>query len=330
MFLISAAEASSPRGEDNPYRILLIDSLQGEPYSTVRKSMLAELERLGYVSGKNLQLRYYSLGNSEEKARSLWLRREQHNDYDLVYLSGTIATLAFKTLALGGNKSFVFTAVTDPIGIGVIDDFEMPPKHNFTGVSYPVRVEQRLRFIQRAMPKARTIGLIYADMPHSHSYNRWLEAALQQPEFSHFQLLKRKIPFVKSETGDKRMARLAIPHIKELNSQVDLFISPNDTMGVQEAFAQAVADHATKPLLGLGRKDVMHGWGASLSIFPDLTKMGIETARMMDRLLQGEQISQVFPEWPPVGIAFDLERLKAFGIEVPMQERQRAGENFYH
>ncbi|WP_159084661.1 ABC transporter substrate-binding protein [Dongshaea marina] len=307
--------------------MLIIDSQQGEPYQTVRESMLKELARVGYKQGVNLKLRYYSLGNSEERARSIWSRREQDIRYDVIYLAGTIAARAFKDLALNSEQPFVFVAVTDPIGVGVIEQFDAPPKYNFTGVSYPVKVEERLRFIQRVMPKARTIGLIYADMPQSHSYNRWLLTALNKPEFKELRLLSQKVPFVKTDTGHKRMARLARQYVIEMDEQVDLFISPNDQMGVQAPFAEIVNQYATKPLLGLGRKDVMDGWGASFSIYPDLVAVGKQSAWMLREIFEGKPFKEIYPRWPPVGVAFDLGKLHSFGVEPPFAELHRAGDN---
>ena len=218
-----------------------------------------------------------------EKNR-IW-KKEKKNKYDVVFVNGTVAVMGFKKRAFDDKQNkFVFGSITDPVGVGVIDDFENPPKSNFTGIFYPVKVEERLRFTKKIIPNARKIGFIFADMPQSHSYVEWIKKALKQDEFKNLTIYYKSVDFVKSEGGHKRMTKIATKYVKELDSQVDLFISPNDQMGVQSPFAEMVYKTATKPLLGLGRKDVMDGWGATMSIYPDLKGAGKQIAHMIEQL----------------------------------------------
>ena len=287
--------------------------------------MLTELESQGYAEGKNLNIKYWSLGNAEGRAKRAWLQ-EQSKNYDVVFVNGTVATLNFKEFAYGNNKfKFVFGAVTDPVGVGVIDNFESAPKANFTGVCYPVKVEERLRFIQKVMPNAKNIGLIYADMPQSHSYVKWVEAALKLDEFKDLKFHFRKVDFVKSEGGHKRMTLLAKKHVKELDSKVDVFISPNDQMGVQEPFAKMVYETATKPLIGLGKKDVMQNWGATMSIYPSLEGAGNQIGKMIAKILKGAEVKEIIPQWPSFGVAFDLKKAKKLGFKIPADMVEKAG-----
>jgi len=310
-----------------PVRLLIIDSLKGEPYNTVRKSMIKELGRLGYIEDKNLTIKYYSLGNYVGAGINIWKHEEKNKHSDVIFLNGTTATKAFNTILFEDNNKFVFANVTDPVGVGVIDDFKSPPKHNFTGVSYPVRIEDRLRFIQKIFPKAKKIGLIYGNLPQSHSYKKWIQNALRLDEFKNLEFIFREVEFVKSEGGHKRMTRISKRHILDLNDKVDLFLSPNDTMGSQKPFATMVYKNATKPLIGLGRKDVMENWGATMSIYPSLQDAGITAAQMIYKLFNGSKIKDIIPEWPSTGITFDLTKAKEFGVMIPKELIDEAGVN---
>lgn len=164
-------------------RLLMIDSQTGEPYKTVRICILKNLAKKGYVPGKNLHVKHYSIGNYKEAVANI-LKAEVNNKYDVVVLNGTMALKGAKKYAMGDPRhKFVFGAVTDPVGEGVIDNIDQPPKSNFTGVTYQVDVAERLRFMLKMLPNIRTIGLVYADMPQSESYNAWLDVELQKPEF---------------------------------------------------------------------------------------------------------------------------------------------------
>jgi len=154
-------------------------------------------------------------------------------------------------------------------------------------------------------------------MPQSISYKRWLEQALDNEEFSAFEVIYRSVPYIKSEGGHIRMTRLAQQHVKELNSQVDLFLSPNDQMGAQPPYAQMIFSSATKPLVGLGRKDVVDSWGATVSVYPSLPHMGQCVAQMILQWRREGAISGIPPRWPKVGVVLDAIKMAQFQLTAP-------------
>lgn len=311
------------------YKLLIVDSQNAEPYITTREAMLEGLRKLGYEKDKNLQVTYHSIGNDVEKGKQL-LNEELKNNYDVIFINGTMITIAAKEVAFGKPEyKFVFAGTTDPVGVGVIDNFVDPPKGNVTGVCYPMPAAARLKFIRDLMPKAKTIGWIYADMPQAHSYRRWIEDAIAtKPELNDLKVIFRMVPFITGEDGSAKMAQEAKAFVLELDSQVDVFVSPNDQLGVNRPFAEMVYGAATKPLIGLGFKDVMDHWGATAVIFPALGGTGPQTARMIKRLFEGEPISKIIPEWPKgFGVAFDLVKCKKFGVAVPVNMIELAGSN---
>lgn len=309
------------------YNLLIIDSQTSEPYLTVKRIMLEELMSRGFIPGENLTISQWSLGNSSGMARRAWMT-EQDNNHDLIFLNGTIAVQSFKEFAFGNEKyRFLFGTVTDPVGLGVIRDFSSYPRSNFTGVAYPVQVRERLRFIMKILPEVRDIGMIYADMSQSHSYIKWLRDALEDEEFSHLRIHFRQVEFIPSELGHLRMIMLAEEHIRELNDKVDLFLSPNDQMGAQPEFAKALSQITDKPLVGLSREDVMDERGALMSIYPSLQLMGIQLADMIEKLLTGQQIKEIMPQWSKPEVAFNLKEARDRGIIIPEEYLDLAGDN---
>jgi putative ABC transport system substrate-binding protein len=192
-----------------------------------------------------------------------------------------------------------------------------------------VPVKARVRFIRQLMPRAKTFGLIYADMPQSRSYNAWLRELLEKDsQFKDIRILFRPIPLVTGEDGDQRMAEQAIPFIQELDGQVDAFIKPNDQLGTREQFSRVVAKHASKPLIGIVKSDVVDGWGASAVIYPSHTSIGQQAASMIRDLFEGKPVRSIPPQWPTLyGYAVDLAKTRRFGISVPVGILQLAGEN---
>lgn len=300
------------------YSLLLIDSQEGEPYKTFREELHRELAALGFEAGKNLSITSHSIGNKEGRAHSIWGIIEKDKSYNAVVLNGTVACTAFKKIAEeSSGREFIFASVTDPVGLGLIQSFNALPSGNFTGVAYPVPVRERLRIIKKVFPNAHTLGLIDSDMPQSTQYRRWLNNALTDAEFKGISLLIRTVPFVGGEGGTIRMAMLAQKHVEELDPHVDIFLSPNDQMGISEAFSRMVDAKASHPLIGLTREDVEKGWGATMSVAPDQHEHARYAAAMIARVFQGTSVKDILPIWPQGHeVFFNSERARKFGIST--------------
>ncbi len=316
--------------ESRGHALLIIDSQYGNPYDDVRAALLPTLAERGHVEGENLRVSLHVAGNDIAQGEQILREALVDEAYDVVLVGGTVATIAARNVLQDDpRRPVVFCAPTDPVGIGVVDALDRPPSGHFTGVSYPVPPKARLRFIRQLMPEARTLGLIYADMPQSHSYNAWLHELLaEDPEFADLQILFRPVPLVTGEEGDRQMAAAAIPLIKELDSLVDAFIKPNDQLGTRRALSEVVQAHASKPLIGLVRDDVMEGWGATAVVYPSHQSIGRQCGEMVAALLAGKPIASLPPSWPrQFGYAVDLSLTQRFGIRVPISILQLAGDD---
>jgi putative ABC transport system substrate-binding protein len=297
-------------------KLLIMDSQSGEPYKTIRKNLYKSLAEQGYVKGVNLDVYEFSIGNREGLVKRL---KEQYIDkkqIQYVYVSGTLATMGAKKYLMNTNAKVIFAAPTDPVGIGVIKDFNSAPAYNFTGICYPVAVDKRIEFLRKVVPSLKKIGYVYTEMPQSLSYLSWLKEVMSRKEFSDIKLVLRSVPFIKSDGGQKRMTQLAAKHIRELDPLVDVFLSPNDQMGTQPEFAAMVAKLATKPLVGVGRKDVVERWGASVSIYPSLKNISEVAASMLVKLFNGAKISDIRPIWPSSGVALNEKLVKKHGLSI--------------
>ncbi|MCX7822547.1 MAG: hypothetical protein N2260_03770 [Syntrophobacterales bacterium] len=331
-FVLILAIIPLPRaGGDRIYRMLVLDSQEGYPYNEVRASLFDHLREYGYEMERNLVVKIITIGNDIEYGERI-LHREVENNYDVIFVGGTAATVSANRALYGKEQPVVFGSPTDPVGIGVIRDFKTPPQANFTGVSYPVPVRARLKFVKQLMPGAKTFGFIYADMPQSHSYRAWLEDLLKNdPEFRDIKIIFKSVSFVKGETGDILMAEEAGKYIEELDPLVDAYIKPCDQMGTRRNFSEVVYRISRKPLIGLVKDDVMGGWGATAVVYPSHESIGYQAARMIKDIFRGKKVRDILPEWPRTyGFAVDLVKAKQFGIVVPVEILQLAGENIIH
>jgi putative ABC transport system substrate-binding protein len=328
LFVLSGTAYSSSQSDQGRFSLFILDSQIGNPYDEVRSALLDQLAVYGYIQGKNLRVEVKAAGNDISKGEAI-LKNLEDNHYDVVLTGGTAATISGKNVFFGGTQPVVFASPTDPVGIGVINNFHDNPKANFTGVCYPVPVEARMRFTRQLMPQAKTFGLIYADMPQSHSYNSWLKDLLaNNRDFSDINIIFKAVPLVTGEDGDKKMAQMAIPIIKDLDAQVDVYLKPNDQMGTRRNMSEVVYAHANKPLIGLVKNDVVEKWGATAVVFPSHDSIGRQAAAMIKALFEGKKIADIKPQWPRLyGYGVDLSKTDKFGIKVPIGILQLSGKN---
>ncbi|MBU0956163.1 MAG: hypothetical protein KKI09_12105 [Spirochaetes bacterium] len=312
--VLSALQCESPR------QLLILDSQDGEPYESARLACIEELARFGYSeTAGTLTVRSYSLGNSAEFMKRVQaLEAGRIDQYDAIVLNGTIALIAARDLWYGtAGKNCLFMNVTDPVGLGVLNDLSGPPKGNFSGVSYPVPIRERLRFLQRILPEARRIGYLYADMPQSWSYNQWLDDIMAEPEFRDLQLVSRKVDFVAGENGSMRMAVVAAELAAQMNDTVDVFLAPNDQLGVNVEFSRRLSRVVSKPIVALGYQEGAVRSGALFSVYPDTVKAGRRVADMLQLLFSGADIKSIYPEQAPYDYILDRVQVQRFGITVP-------------
>ena len=304
---------------DKTYSILMLESQDSEQYQTIRKGFLGQMVKLGYHEGRNLDITRYSVGNSEGLATRYLLLElvNKKRQFDAIYTVGTIPSLAAKKIA-APTQNVVFASVTDPILGGLIDNYDVPPSGNFTGVGFMVKLQDRFKLIKHLLPKAKTLGLIYADMPQGVAYRKRVEELLAtDPAFKDMKVEFRSVPLAKGEQATKRMIMESRKYVEELNDKVDVFISPSDALGTDEEFPQMVSQLATKPLIGILKNDAVNKRGALAVIYPDLESMGQRAAMMVNMLLQGKSIKEIYPRWTDFGIAIDAEKAREFNIVIP-------------
>lgn len=315
IILLSITTTAFTENQDIKH-LLILDSQSSDPYRSLRINLVTELQVLGYKEGKSILIDYEVLGNFQGRGYNI-LRAKSDIKYDAIFLNGTIAGIAAKTYienekTIKDGLKFVFANITDPIGIGLIDNLNTTNDGLFVGKSYLVDIKTKLRLIQKLFGKKINIGYIYSEMPQSTSYNSWLKEALQDKEFEDITIIFRDVPFVKSSGGHKRMTLFAKDKVLELNDSVDLFMASNDQMGISTEFSTMVFNTATKPLVGL-QGDL----GVALAFENDIQKSAHDIAIMIDEIFKGKQPSDLISTNSDGKVYINEKILKGFKIKIP-------------
>ncbi|HDQ40473.1 MAG TPA: ABC transporter substrate-binding protein [Desulfonatronum sp.] len=206
----------------------------------------------------------------------------------------------------------LFSAVTDPLSAGLVDDLEKPGA-NITGTSDLTPMDRHLELIRELHPEMKALGVIY----NSGEANSRALADLLKVETA-------KVGITLEEATVARSSDV-FQAAKSLVNKVQAVYVPTDNTVVSAFEALAKVCHENKlPLYAADVDSVPRGAVAALGF--DYYEHGRQTGAMAARIFQGAD-----PATTPVETQKDLElhlnlpAAEIMGVTIPEAMLQRAG-----
>lgn len=218
-----------------------------------------------------------------------------------------IATPAGQAMAQAiKDTPILFTAVTDPVAADLVKSLDAPGG-NITGTSDIAPIEKQVELLQKLVPDAKSIGVVYASGE--------VNSQVQVDE------LKKVAEPLGLEVKTQTVTTVQdIPQATEALGDVDTIYVPTDNMVVSGiASLVKVANDKRIPVIAAESGTVEGGAAATLGI--DYEALGKQTGEMALRILR----DGADPASTPVEIAEDYtyvvndEAAKAQGIEIPQE-----------
>lgn len=125
----------------------------------VRQGFLEELEKKGYREGENLKITFENAQGSSPTAVQI-ARKFLGLRPDVIVAITTPSAQAVVKAVRAEDLPVVFSAVTDPVGAGLVSSLTNHPQ-NVTGVMDAPPVAKQLHFIKTLLPEAKRIGVLY-------------------------------------------------------------------------------------------------------------------------------------------------------------------------
>lgn len=282
------------------YRVAILQSIRHPALNDV-----AEGIRLYFLEqGINLDCTEFVL-NEEQAGNSTGDYIAQIREFgpELVFTLGTQASQ--KALQELVSSRIVFSAVTDPVGAGLVRDMQKPGGR-VTGLSDMSPVQEQLEMITWIHQDIDSLGIVFSEFEQNAVLikNRMKAAADKSG-------LKLKTAAVK-QGGDVEKAAI------EILDRVDALYIPTDNYVVSHVkqLAQLCASKNI-PLYAADPTSVAQGAMASLSI--DYHRMGLQTGAMALRILQGEDPSAIPVEKPrEVSITINIKSAERMNVDLPL------------
>ncbi|WP_173274772.1 ABC transporter substrate-binding protein [Streptococcus sp. 68] len=302
--LISLHQLKADKKKD-VFRIGISQFITHQSLDATREGFVDELAKQGYVEGKNIEI---DLQNAQGEQRNLKTISQQLAESSDVVLA--IATPSAQSLANTTQTTpVIFSAVTDPVSAKLVKSREHPGS-NVTGTSDQSSdaISTQINLIKKVLPRAKTIGILYTQSePNSVVQKDEAKRLLEEKGFT----------VVEKTILDSNNVKAVA---ESLMAEVDMVFVPTDNIisSTMETVKQVSIKHKV-PVFGGSTE--MVAVGGLYNYGTNYEELGRQTARMLVRVLKGENPENIAVELPEkLELHTNQEMADALGIDISKLE----------
>ena len=246
---------------------------------SARDGVLEALNAAGYTEGKNLKWQYQSAQGNTGTAAQI-ARKFIGDQADAIVTIGTPSAQA----AVAGTKRIpiVFTAVTDPVQGQLTPSWEASGT-NVTGVSDVLELGKQMELVKQIVPNAKRIGMVFNP---GEANSVAVVAALKDilPNYD-LTLVEAAAP---RSVDVGTAARSLVGKVDVIYTNTD-----NNVVSAYEALVK-VGNDMKIPLIASDTDSVKRGAIAALGV--NYHDLGLQTGRIVVRILEGEKPGDIKPQ----------------------------------
>lgn len=298
----TSSGASSQQNKDVK-KIGIVQISDHPSLNTIRDSTIGRLKELGYEDGKTAEIEALSAQGEATNVTTI-LNNFAANKKDIIIAITT--PVAAAALNVANEIPVVFSAVSDPIAAGLTTTIDKPDK-NVTGTSDAVPVERIIDMALEVTPNIKTLGVIFNNGEASSVAN--INAAKEYCKEKGIEVVEASV----TTSAEVQQAAAS------LVTKVDAIFTPTDNTvaDAMTVLAQTAIDAKIPCYVGA---DSMVTDGGLATIGIKYEDLGVETANIADKVLNGTQISEI-----PVKVFDDLstyvntQTAEKIGVELPKE-----------
>lgn len=291
--LLGACEKASvvegdPSDQPEMMRIGISQLAEHKALDATRKGFLDALDKAGFKEGETVQVDV-KIAHGDEGENEQIAETFAAGEYDLLLgISTPSATsLQQKVKDAGKATPILFTAVTDPVGAGLVSSIEAEGS-NVSGTSdtHPDVIVRIADTMKELYPKA-TVGILRSDEQNAVSIVQTMKAELERRK------MKYVVEAVPSEEG-------IADSVKRLMRKSDLLYIPVDNLLVSNLEVIGAYASAHKKPLFTGEGNSVRDYGGGFMAYGfEYEDLGYQTGEMAVKLLTGAAtIAELPVEFP--------------------------------
>lgn len=305
---------SSKKGEDTnktqnkEVKVGVLQLLSHPALDQIYKGLEDGLAKEGYKVGENLKIDLQNAQGDQSNLASMGQKLVTDNNDILVGIT-TPATLSLSNATK--DKPIIMAGITYPVEAGLIKS-EDKPGNNITGVSDRTPIKQQLEIMKKVLPKMKKVGILYT-ASEDNSVKQAQEAEKLAKELG----LEVKVSSI-ANTNDIQQVT------ESLASETDAIFVPIDNT-IASAMSTVVKVTDAKKIPVFPSADTMVADGGVLGIGVDQYQIGIETAKVVAKVLKGEDTKNMPIVLANEGVIYLNEaKAKQLGIEIPNEVKEKA------
>lgn len=267
----ASADSSSAEAGGTVYKVGICNYVDDASLNQIVDNIEAQLETLGKEKGVTFEVSYDNC-NADANVLNQIIANFQADEVDLMVGVATPVAMAMQAATEGTDIPVVFSAVSDPVGAGLVESLEAPGA-NLTGTSDYLDTNAIMKLIQAANPEVKKVGLLYDQGQDSSATP--IAHAKEYLEQNGIEYVER----TGTTTDEVMLAAQAL-----VADDVDAVFTPTDNtimtaeLSIYETFIAAGIPHYTGA-------DSFALNGAFLGYGVDYANLGVETANMISSIL---------------------------------------------
>lgn len=242
----------------------------------VRDGVIKQLEKDGYVEGKNLKVKYQSAQGNTSTAAQI-ARQFIGEKPDAIVAIATPSAQA--VVAATKSIPVVFAAITDPVAAQLVKGKE-PSGTNVTGVSDVLELQPQIDLIKKIVPNVKKVGVVYnPGEANSAVVVKQLKSILKDQGIT---LVEASAP---RSVDVSSAARSLIGKVDAIYTTTD-----NNVVSAYEALVK-VGNEADIPLIASDTASVERGAVAALGL--NYYNLGEQSGALVTRIFKGEKAGDI-------------------------------------
>ncbi|MFC2014990.1 ABC transporter substrate-binding protein [Chloroflexota bacterium] len=315
MSLILTSAGGCATTEDKVYTIGISQIVTHPALDATRQGIIDGLNERGYVEGENVEFDYQNSEGDMSLVASI-AQKFVSDKIDLIVSIATPNSQAAISAAEGTDIPVVFSAVTDPVGAGLISDWDSHPEENVTGVSDMIVVQDDVELITTIVPSVKKIGTMY-------------NAGESNSVFL-VEKLKEACEAKGIEVVEKTVATSAdvLSAANSLVGQVDaIWVGTDNTVVTGLEALIGICEENKIPFFPADDPSIERGGIAAYGF--DYYDIGIQTGRMMARVLDAGSANGIKVEKGEIiSLSINTSVAENMGVTIPQELIDKAAVNY--
>jgi putative ABC transport system substrate-binding protein len=294
------------------YKIGISQVVTHPALDATREGIIEGLADRGYIEGEDVEFDYQNSEGDSTLFASI-AQKFVSDQVDLIVAIATPNAQAAISAAKGTDIPVVFSAITDPVGSGMVVSWESHPDENVTGVSDMIVVEDDVNLILEILPGTAKIGTLYNA---GESNSVFLVEKLNEAcDALGIEVVEKTV----STSADVLSAA------QSLVGQVDaIWVGTDNTVVSGLEALIGVCEDNDIPFFPADDPSVERGGIACYGF--DYKDIGIQTGWMIAGILDGDGTANNVPveKGQIINLSLNLVAAEAMGVTVPQAVIDRA------